>query len=775
MNTSELYVFGTVFLAVLVAYGIKRMTEDPPAPTHEDAFHIETQYDFHGSQYEPQERLSIREIERVKEEVLQRCRNANGPCISADTVNLIGGSSINNAWEYRVWVRHAEQRVNSMLERVDQSGFCRACETISSNGNDETSTRSSTYERKLEHHRLRELQTSALHGCKLCRLFLNSVFPDGVPDPWGSLNPNSHVRINTKTGQLFYKLLGVEYKFVPFEVFGFASEDLSQQVFKHNDISTAMRFMNDSPLSNDSMQIISGWMQNCQNTHSHCQPLRRRELPSRLLRISENKVFLEEFSPNHGYLPYTILSYCWGAATSMQTTTTNVVRHQSGLKVKSLPLTLRHAIQVTKRLGYEYIWVDALCIIQDSSTDWDAEYVRMGEYYQNAVVTISALDAYSSAEGFLRTRKFANVTPLSPKADLWVRPRMSLWADVFRTAALNTRGWALQERLLSMRIIHFTNTEIFWECLSCCARESTFEVHDEVPDSSELVTSEGLGFKRCLFTCGSDHFSPRDGAFSLWYHLVQQCTMREFTKISDRLPAIEGIARRVVEITRSSYVGGIFVEDLASLCWTSHTRVMDMSIPSYSWSSCLGPITYPFREMPATPRCEDARFMGHHVVEGQDTIELDCSFIPIGKYTHDNIFDRSGSYIGRWVSFKPVDPKFQPKSLIAIRICTRRNDTRRNYLHNKYTQPEKMFAMFREQPAECVCQGRILETVVYFLIIARWQSTNYWGRLGLGIAAGMEGCAVEENRTPFMSSRRKTFRIGTPGSKTMAFIENNAV
>jgi hypothetical protein len=67
----------------------------------------------------------------------------------------------------------------------------------------------------------------------------------------------------------------------------------------------------------------------------------------------------------------------------------------------TLPQTIQDAITVSKKLRIKHIWVDALCLIQDSTEDWEKESARMASVYQNAFVTIAATSASASDQGFL--------------------------------------------------------------------------------------------------------------------------------------------------------------------------------------------------------------------------------------------------------------------------------------------------------------------------------------------------------------------------------------
>ncbi len=69
-----------------------------------------------------------------------------------------------------------------------------------------------------------------------------------------------------------------------------------------------------------------------------------------------------------------------------------------------LPKSFQHAIMVTSDLGYKYLWIDALCIIQDSPEDWLKEGIQMALIYKNAMCNISATASKDSHGGLFRSR-----------------------------------------------------------------------------------------------------------------------------------------------------------------------------------------------------------------------------------------------------------------------------------------------------------------------------------------------------------------------------------
>lgn len=145
---------------------------------------------------------------------------------------------------------------------------------------------------------------------------------------------------------------------------------------------------------------MTTWVNDCNKTHESCQRAASR-LPTRVLDVSRDhrNVYLHETAPDEEG-NYVCLSYCWGQAKTIVTDSANFHTHLKGIAIEDLPLTFREAVDVVKKLDYRYLWIDALCIIQDSTDDWSTEASRMAEVYGGASVTLVAA-ASSDSDGGL--------------------------------------------------------------------------------------------------------------------------------------------------------------------------------------------------------------------------------------------------------------------------------------------------------------------------------------------------------------------------------------
>ncbi|KAK4222339.1 heterokaryon incompatibility protein-domain-containing protein [Podospora fimiseda] len=161
---------------------------------------------------------------------------------------------------------------------------------------------------------------------------------------------------------------------------------------------------------NDSLTWINACLEDCISHHEHepkpfSQDSGRRWLPTRLIEIDDDMNLRLVYGrdlitqlPGDAPVPrYTALSYCWGneqdAARQLRSTTDTENLHMSGFSITQLPKVLQDAVNVTRTLSIRYIWIDALCILQDSAGDWDKESTQMAAIYGSAYLTICSLTA----------------------------------------------------------------------------------------------------------------------------------------------------------------------------------------------------------------------------------------------------------------------------------------------------------------------------------------------------------------------------------------------
>jgi hypothetical protein len=233
--------------------------------------------------------------------------------------------------------------------------------------------------------------------------------------------------------------------------------------------------------------LLREWIRFCDKTHD-CYAGIPVQMPSRVVDVGEgNTPSLRLINPPDNLLEkYVALSHCWGQARQQPTHFTqvkedldhftekkNVDAFMEEIIISRLPKTFQDAVLTTRSLGIRYLWIDSLCIIQDDEEDWRYESKRMENVYSSAYVTIAACSAKSSSDGFLVDRPSRNyATIVAFDGPVYLAEAADDFERDVEKSILNTRGWVLQERALSRRTIHFTSTQVYWECGHCIQCET---------------------------------------------------------------------------------------------------------------------------------------------------------------------------------------------------------------------------------------------------------------------------------------------------------------
>ncbi|KAF2186267.1 HET-domain-containing protein [Zopfia rhizophila CBS 207.26] len=315
------------------------------------------------------------------------------------------------------------------------------------------------------------------------------------------------------------------------------------------------------------------------------------------------------------------LSHCWGGIVDYTLTKDNLNSRCHGMPLNELPATFRDAVLVTRNLNVPYLWIDAICIIQDSlDDDWPKEASRMQEYYMNSVLTISAMNAENSRKGILQKRlpRFKPLM-LSLKSErlAWEgtvairesHPKtMSFWQRN-PVSALTTRGWTLQENCLPPRTLHFTRSGLVWECLCHTVVEWLHDPEDYGAELKLLIRPYVIDDenKKRMAQPGREEKafknttkqSPVNQIYASWDEIVRFYSERKLTYSSDKLPAISGIASLFSTMLRGDrYLAGLWESRLLEgLCWhicsfdnIPRSRLDNYRAPSWSWASIDGEI-----------------------------------------------------------------------------------------------------------------------------------------------------------------------------------------
>lgn len=250
-------------------------------------------------------------------------------------------------------------------------------------------------------------------------------------------------------------------------------------------VQSTVHNQNDQPLAKQTSTLTS-WLDDCLNEHEACRHVAAardlRALPTRLLDIcpddgpdsTSRLVDSESLDSSIDSVKYIALSHVPGQG-EIALSSETLSMMSNGVSLQTIPEKICRAISLARVLGYRYIWVDTLCVIQDSEADRKQECRAMASVFRNADLTINLDQTVSDASG----EKF-----VSARATEDSRTSVDVFATRHPSSAplssidfnkpgfgWNTHLWVLQERLLSHRFLHL-GEQIYWECNSLKASET---------------------------------------------------------------------------------------------------------------------------------------------------------------------------------------------------------------------------------------------------------------------------------------------------------------
>ncbi|KAI0350134.1 HET-domain-containing protein [Trametes cingulata] len=381
-----------------------------------------------------------------------------------------------------------------------------------------------------------------------------------------------------------------------------------------------------SPISDvgspQSLSLAATCIMECARTHRRCNQLST-DPDSEALLLTR---VVDCTDPNHPRLittdgshgQYLALSYVWGEAQPHKTVMANVSSYAHA--IPRLPQTIRDAIRVTHDIGFRYLWIDSLCIIQDSDEDKRRELGRMHRIYRNAYLTIIAASAQKVSEGFLQDRPVpvhdVALPFVCPSPSLALRPAEDRTDDIpvtqpplvgtlrisprFTSAdgdielyshaqePISSRGWCMQEYFMSARALIFTSCTLQFRC-----QTSTRNIGDAFYDPFHERRLPDILLQRNPPVVEPDS-DACIAAHHAWQDLIVDYSRRAVSEPSDRLVACGALAEEFQRILRSEYLAGLWRDRLlAHLLWFKREdahlpRPANYRAPSWSWAAVDG-------------------------------------------------------------------------------------------------------------------------------------------------------------------------------------------
>jgi hypothetical protein len=364
------------------------------------------------------------------------------------------------------------------------------------------------------------------------------------------------------------------------------------------------------------LELVRSWLYRCRTEHDlsceglslHCTSTIGGNI--RVLDVRCRRVIT---APEN--CQFIALSYVWGPSEkqpfkSLKSNSLDPLGKPKDLEIPpgtELPATIEDAIQVTSELEIDYLWVDALCLIQDDPDYIASQIPRMGEIYTSAIMTIIAAgskDSWSPLPGMRAgsrlVRKVAQQVGESRWANVLPRSRQAI-----NTSLWNSRAWTFQEKIFSRRCLVFSDDQVYFTCSQEAWCEDT---HAET-----LFTHRARPDLRpdLLIPPMSSNLLNKDDFFASYTRLVSSYTGKNLAIPGDVLNAFTGIMIRLEQVQATELMYGLPVTLLdRAILWSPtqplSVRTSDAAqrarptaenitsgiFPTWTWAGWIGPVNY---------------------------------------------------------------------------------------------------------------------------------------------------------------------------------------
>lgn len=371
-------------------------------------------------------------------------------------------------------------------------------------------------------------------------------------------------------------------------------------------------------------QLANAWIKECHVVHPECTSLIKTpkggaKLPTRVVDVGylNGSQHIQLFETTGQVGKWVALTYCWGNVPFLQTTSQNIKALKREIVFSSLPKTFQDAVVITRQLGIRYLWIDALCIQQNSDLDWQTESANMPAIYANAYVTIAAVGAQNSHQGMLNPRGWAAEQPDSYTVQLSRKSAVDFRMPIDHLTHidfLSRRAWCLQEKVLSPRVLSFGSSQMTFTCSQSHLTEGNYVRDGQVQRDVFTATKNELYLRVAQVSRGQFgtnlfyHVALRK-LHRCWYGILTDYTQRTLTCPRDKLIAISGVADYIRRETSHEYLAGIWKGSLPqALLWQNppsmkalfqeagclhfREKVAIYRAPFWSWASVDGPVNF---------------------------------------------------------------------------------------------------------------------------------------------------------------------------------------
>lgn len=352
------------------------------------------------------------------------------------------------------------------------------------------------------------------------------------------------------------------------------------------------------------LDLVRSWIDGCNEQHDEICVVGSggSEALAKNLRVVD--VHRKCVTLAEGGCRYIALSYVWGGVRMLSLGTQNRTRmeREGALleEAERVPSVVKDAMELVSELGERYLWVDALCILQDDPEQKHEQISQMAAVYQNSYLTLIAHSSRDATDGLpgVGSRPRTTSQRVFYLQGLRFVDAFSIPPDGTTSYAWDSRAWTYQEECLSRRRLYLTDEGANFQCRK-------WNVHDEMdlinPPSGAGLSMPGVdSVDSEILAYGSSKIP----LFDTYARQVATYSRRQLSYPSDILNAFAGIAAVWKDAVGWELIEGLPASALeyalhwhpAELCrrriWSSTDATTPRQVPSWSWAGWIGQVSY---------------------------------------------------------------------------------------------------------------------------------------------------------------------------------------
>jgi Heterokaryon incompatibility protein (HET) len=364
--------------------------------------------------------------------------------------------------------------------------------------------------------------------------------------------------------------------------------------------------------------LLRSWLRHCRKSHEglcdkNGKSSQRRPENLRLIDIQERQIIS---APKGG--KFCAMTYVWGEGKRPLLLKAHLSRDSSGREhaalPQNLPRTIEDSMYVARQLRYDYLWNDSLCIVQDDDKDMDDQMGKMDAIYNCADLTIAAGsrdNAWTGLPGVSIPRAFRQKVEIIDGLCFAVPfPNYDLVQSNRELLPWNTRGWTLQEKLMSKRLLLFTDHQVYFKCANAIWSEDTvLEIDGQLSRdkrrrndpfrwvSDRTPRKSPAWWEALLYRFRPGHLQDVDrqlGFLPNYVCVVEEYTKRTLKERSDAVKAIRGILNTLNDqdghhfefagLPHRYLMEGLLWQPVGGRPFSAHSRAA-VKAPSWSWAA----------------------------------------------------------------------------------------------------------------------------------------------------------------------------------------------